>query len=73
MRDGPELLDPTAAYCAARVKTVKRMAKASTELWYKLFRRLGCNAIDSYEMAREATQSSFNKCDFTVNFDGPMI
>ena len=72
MPDVNQLTDPTALYCAERAKVMRKMAKGLIAFWYKLFRSFGCSAVDSLGMARHSAQADFDKCDFTVNFDGPM-
>ncbi len=67
------LMDPTADYCKSRVKIVNKFIKSTNRAWYKMFRKLGCSAVDSLSLARDMTQGILNRIDFSVNFDGPMI
>ena len=66
------LSDPTADYCKARAKIVRKLVKNLTKYWYRIYRCFGISAIDAIKMARQEVQSDVDKCDFTVNFDGPM-
>ena len=67
-----DLTDPTTDYCKKYAKIMTESIKRMNRFWYKFFRLMGHTAIDSLQMARQTTQVEFDKCDFTVNFDGPM-
>ncbi len=66
------LLDPTADYCKARAKIVRKLVKNLTKYWYRMFRCFGISAIDAIKMARQEVQRDVDKVDLTVNFDSPM-
>lgn len=73
MVDKPILEDPTAEYCKQKAKILSKLVKLRIEFWYRIFRCVGCIAVDSLRMARQTVQDEFNECDFTINFDGPMV
>lgn len=68
-----DLIDPTADYCKRYANIMTKYVKGLIEMYYRMFRLAGCIAIDSIRMARESVQEHLDKCDFGVNFDGPMI
>ena len=66
------LTDPTADYCRQMAAVLTKATKRAVRVWYRIFRSLGCTAVDSLCMARQTVRDEFGECDFTVNFDGPM-
>ena len=68
-----DLHDPTADYCKEYAKILTKYVKGSIGIWYRLYRAFGCAASDAIRMARWMVQKDIDRCDFSVNFDGPML
>lgn len=72
MNESLVLTDPTADYCKQYSKILTKLVKNLTKYWYGIFRCSGISAVTAIKLARQEVQRDIDKCDFTINFDGPM-